>query len=425
VRILVASNLYPPDVLGGYELGCRQVVEALREAGHEVRVLTSAPRVPVTPEPHVRRTLKLTDIWSQYVFLRSAPVTSHLAQSESHRISAHNVHVLLAELDDFKPDVVYLWMLGGLGGLGLLASLHHVRMPWVWHLMDDVPLTLCKLADLLVPAFVREFNRQVEGHYIACSRQLVDEIESAGLRLNGEVEVIPNWVHGPRPEPRREHLGGGHLRIVSAAGLIDRRIDKGIDLLVGSAARLRDLGHEDFSVDVFGQVTDAYVPDLIRDYGLDRHIRLLGPRTQAELAGLYADYDVFAFPTRPREPFGFAPLEAAASGCVPVMSHTCGIAEWLVHGVHALKAPRTADAFARAFAAILDGRIELAPIGRRAAEAVRCDFHLDAILPRIEATLGRASAGPRDGAGTPAEAYRLALLAEKLSRVLIQENLCA
>ena len=27
MKILVISNLYPPDALGGYEMGCRQVVE--------------------------------------------------------------------------------------------------------------------------------------------------------------------------------------------------------------------------------------------------------------------------------------------------------------------------------------------------------------------------------------------------------------
>jgi hypothetical protein len=43
VKILVVSNLFPPDVLGGYEILCAQVCRALRARGHEVRVLTSAP----------------------------------------------------------------------------------------------------------------------------------------------------------------------------------------------------------------------------------------------------------------------------------------------------------------------------------------------------------------------------------------------
>ena len=425
MRVLVLSNLYPPDVLGGYELGCRQVVDALRARGHEVRVLTSAPRLPVPPAPDVYRALRLIDIWSHYLFARSAPVTSHLAQWESHRINAHNVHVLLEQLAEFRPDVVYLWMIAGVGGLGLLGCLHHLRVPWVWHLMDDVPLLLCTARGRVVPALAGAFNRQLRGTYLACSEQLVDEVERGGIALRDRVEVVPNWVAGPLPPPRGEYLPDGRLRIVSAAGLIERQVDKGIDLLIEAAALLRERGYASFEVDVYGRVTDPSFPTLVRRRGLDAHVRFLGARPQAELTALYAGYDVFAFPTRPREPFGFAPLEAAAAGCVPVLSATCGIAEWLVHGVHALKAPRRPEAFARIFAAILDRRVDPAALGRRVAAVVRRDFHLDAVLPRIERALESAARRDRAGAGTADEAYRMAVLAERLAKVLIQESLSA
>src|SRR5215471_7385424 len=41
MRILVLSNFYPPYFIGGYELGCRDVVDALKQRGHDVGVLTS------------------------------------------------------------------------------------------------------------------------------------------------------------------------------------------------------------------------------------------------------------------------------------------------------------------------------------------------------------------------------------------------
>jgi len=41
MKILVVTNLYPPQHIGGYELGCRDVVEKLCARGHNVRVLTS------------------------------------------------------------------------------------------------------------------------------------------------------------------------------------------------------------------------------------------------------------------------------------------------------------------------------------------------------------------------------------------------
>ena len=115
------------------------------------------------------------------------------------------------------------------------------------------------------------------------------------------------------------------------------------------------------------------------------------------------------------------PLEALSRGCVPVLTRRCGVAEWLVHGVHCLKAERTAGAFADALAGVLRGRVALGPMARRGAAAAWRDFHIDAILPKIERELVRASGQPRAGAGRSADAYRLARLAEQLTQALIQE----
>jgi glycogen(starch) synthase len=41
MKILVLTNLYPPHYVGGYELRCAAITEALRQHGHEVNVLTS------------------------------------------------------------------------------------------------------------------------------------------------------------------------------------------------------------------------------------------------------------------------------------------------------------------------------------------------------------------------------------------------
>jgi glycosyltransferase involved in cell wall biosynthesis len=140
---------------------------------------------------------------------------------------------------------------------------------------------------------------------------------------------------------------------------------------------------------------------------------------------LYGEYDLFAFPTWEREPFAFAPLEAANNGCVPVMSQVCGNSEWFVHGVDCLKVRKSPEALADVFQDVLDGEIDLEPIGRRARAVVRRDFNLDHIIPRIEGTLLRASREPRRLGGSASEAYRLALLAEKLTQLIVQEAMAA
>jgi glycosyltransferase involved in cell wall biosynthesis len=425
VKILVVSNLYPPDFLGGYEIACAQAVDALRARGHDVLVTAGAPRNPTPTTRGVRRVFKLVDEWNATEMSEDALVIA-LRSAESRLVSAHNVHVLTAILGEFNPDVVLVSNILGLGGLGLMTCLQYLKTPWVWHLGDCVPRLLCSkfhVFDRANPALAEEFSRHIQGHFVLVSQQLRDEVESAAIALKGDVAVIPYWITGtrpPGPRHRQGRAGDGVLRIISA-GQVSR--EKGIDLLIEGAGQLRDAGYDRFVLDIYGQVDGPFFEHRIRTLGLDQQVRLLGARPHHEILELYGRYDVFAFPSRDREPFGLVPLEAAARGCVPIITRRCGIAEWLVHGVHCLKVERTAEAFAAVFGAIMTGEVALAPIARRAAAAAWRDFHIDAILPRIEARLAAAARQSRAGAGSAAEAYRLARLAEQLTQTLIQEAL--
>jgi glycosyltransferase involved in cell wall biosynthesis len=420
LRILVLSNLYPPDYIGGYELCCRQVVDGLLGRDHDVRVLTTTPRVPCPAEEHVDRSFKLTNCYDAYCILRSQRLTRRMWEASGNLVDAHNVQVLLTALEEFRPDVVYLWNIAGIGGLGLLGCLHQLRFHWVWYLGDCVPRMLCSPGKRLLPVVAEEFSRQIRGYYMPVSQRVVQEIEAAGVQLKGVIDTMPNWILGEQPAPRRDYYSKGRpLRIISA-GQMGRH--KGIDLLIEAARLLKDRGYDDFSIDLYGKVTDPTVFHLLAEQGVADRVFFRGACSQQELVGRYADheFDVFAFPTWEREPFGCAPLEAAAYGCVMVMTQSCGIGEWFVHGVHCLKAERSAEAFAASFQGILDGRTDLAPLGRRASAAIWRDFHLDALLPRIEQALESAADQPRTGASTPEDTYRLALLAERLTTVLVQ-----
>jgi glycogen(starch) synthase len=422
MRVLVLSNLYPPDFIGGYELCCRQVVDALLEAGHDVRVLTSAGRVPCPVQPHVSRSFKLTNCYDASFMLRASNLTRSLWHAESNLVSAFNAHVLLTALAKFEPDVVYLWNLVGLGGLGLVGCLQHLGTPWIWYLGDCVPRLLCSPSERLLGVVASEFSRQVSGYYMPVSERVVEEIEAGGVRLNGVVEIMPNWVLGPRPADRQRYYAPGEtLRIVSA-GQMGRH--KGIDLLIGAARLLRDRGYENFEIDLYGKTSDSTLRALAREQEVGDRVTFKGSCPQDELVARYAryDYDVFAFPTWEREPFGCAPLEAAAYGCVMAMSRSCGIGEWFVGDVHCLKVERSAAAFADVFQEILDGRRALEPLARRASAAIWRDFHLDRLLPRIESALASAAQAPRATGGTADEAYRLTLLAERLMLISVHAS---
>jgi glycogen(starch) synthase len=420
MKILAVCNIYPPDVMGGYELGCKQAVDGLRGRGHEVRVLTSTPRsaVPVPHEPHVARRLGLSDLWYNATRSQSNPAVNKVWEADANLFSAHNVHALIQEIEEFQPDVVYVWMILGVGGLGLMGCLQYLKVPWVWHLMDEVPVLLCGTNWRVNPPLAKAFDRFISGHYLSCSRAMVERIEAQGVRLKGEVEIIPNWVNGEPPAPRESFYRSGSLRLISA-GRVARQ--KGVDLLVEAARMLCDEGSDDFTIDVYGPIIDRSIPELSRSYGLGDIVRFRGSVSQDELSARFAEADVFAFPTHDREPCAFAPFEAAAQGCVPLMSRVCGNSEWLVHGVHCIKVDRAARPFADAIAAIIRGEIDLGAIGRRVQRVIWRDFHRDVALDRIERTLSRVALSDRAGAGTTEDAYRMALVAERLAHTLVQE----
>ena len=145
-------------------------------------------------------------------------------------------------------------------------------------------------------------------------------------------------------------------------------------------------------------------------------------RTQKELYDLYPQYDVFAFPTWAREPFGFAPMEAMAFGCVAVLSRACGVSEWFVDGLDCLKTERDPHAMAVAWCKLIRGEASLQEIGQQAARLVHREYRMGKILPRIEAILADAI---REGGGParpPAEAFHVALLAEKTFQCLMNES---
>jgi glycosyltransferase involved in cell wall biosynthesis len=273
MNILAVSNLYPPDLMGGYELGCRQVVEALLRLGHDVRVLTTVPRVPVRPVPEVRRVFHLADVYTPELQEGLPPLARVLRHADAYWVQAFNVQVLLEHLAEFQPDIVYLWNLIGLGGLGLLACLHHQGMPWLWHLMDRIPRDLCTVPweDGSV-GLGRAVAPCLDGRFIACSSRLVEEIQRRVPLPDEAVTLLPNWVTGPAL-PRQRWYRDGILRIATAAGHLCR--EKGIDLLIAAATLLRQRGYHNFSMTLFGRPGELF-PRLVQEQGLQEHVHFGG-----------------------------------------------------------------------------------------------------------------------------------------------------
>jgi len=367
VRILVVSNLLPPRMLGGFELAALNLSAALRERGHEVLVLTSpAERAAPEQEGWVDRCLDVRD-----AYFLAAPVPDPGAQRQlefdSQVSNPDNARIVLERIRSFRPDHVLTFGMLGLGGLGILAAIRDTGVPFTMNLGDDVPGRL--LAG--TPQEVREVYDAVDGglfeaaRYAIVSRTLGREVERS-VRL-GPVRYIARGVRYPdvpRGRPRRQD---GVTRFVSVGILAPH---KGVDIILDAAQRLVEAGREDFAVDFYGAGDAAGFAEALQARGLGERLAHHGPVAQRAIAEAEAQADALVFPTWHREPGASTPGEAAAVGCLPILTGDCGPAEWFVDGVHALKIERDAESLAGAMLRVMDGEIDLAAFaeaGRRLA----------------------------------------------------------
>jgi glycogen synthase len=385
MRILVVSNLYPPFVIGGYEINCSNVVKALRQRGHDVTVATTPNHFPGEADPpYVRRCLH------QSAFVpRFEPLDGQIRSYAADTSNLDNVIALRRLIRKAPPDVVFLWNLNGLGGLHLIDFLNTHGIPWAIYLGDCVFAQLVNSAPNHVKAVFRGHDSAyfAQGEVLSVSQQLVEECENLG---NFTFPLPPTIVHGyavtSGPLLPRSYRRDGRLNVMSSGRVSEH---KGTKLICDAVALLVKDGAAGFHVDIYGDGEVSYYVNYVHSLGVSDRVTFHGHVSQPCLQEALRAHDLFLFPTWSREPLGFAPFEAAAQGCVPVITADCGCAERIVGDVHGIKIDRTAEAVARAVRRAISGGIDLERIGAAAANMVREDLSLDGHVDKILAALNR------------------------------------
>lgn len=123
------------------------------------------------------------------------------------------------------------------------------------------------------------------------------------------------------------------------------------------------------------------IEELVRSLNLEELV--IFPGNVADVAGLLAAADVFAFPSR-YEAFGIALLEAMAAGVAVVASDVGGIREVATEGAAVLVPVANPEVLAEALVSVLGDpglRVRIGEAGRLRASA----FDVSRVLPELEA----------------------------------------
>jgi glycogen synthase len=329
--------MYPPHHFGGYELIWQDAVRHLRARGHTVRMLTSDFRRDDRPDGEgdddegVHRDLRW--YWRDHAWPR-------FSVRDRIRLERANAEVFEQNLEDFRPDIVGWWAMGGMS-LSLIERTRRRRIPAAGFVCDEWMLygprvdawtrltsrpAIGRLAGGLTGIPTRVKFSEV-GPWLFPSETLRDKSATPlGLR---DTTVVHQGVDRDlftlaAPSPWRWRL--------LYAGRIDSR--KGIDLAVGALRRLPDA-----SLDIVGNGDPQHLQELqalAETVGVADRVRFHGAEPRRRLADHYAAADVLVFPVRWEEPWGLVPLEAMAVGTPVVASGRGGSGEYLEDGVNSL-----------------------------------------------------------------------------------------
>jgi glycosyltransferase involved in cell wall biosynthesis len=313
------------------------------------------------------------------------------------------VTAVLSKVEEQEPDLIHVATPGPIGfcgliaaklfGLPLVGSYHTELGPYALHLTRDA--LVADTFSLYVDWFYRQCTRVLSPTHAIASR-----LEASGL--HGRVGVWGRGVDHELFTPARrsdelrgELLRGGDLLLLSVGRVSE---EKRLGILLDAFARVRrDAPGARLAIVGDGPAREKY--EELAGPGISFLGELHGP----SLADVYANADVFCFPST-TDTFGQVLLEAGASGLPVVAAAVGGATELVENGTTGLLVPPDdPHAFADAvttFALCPSARVAMGEHAREAALGRSWERSLDELLDEYRRITRGAVAEKREPVAT-------------------------
>jgi glycosyltransferase involved in cell wall biosynthesis len=404
MRILVVSNLYPPYHIGGYELGCRDVVEGLKSRGHEIRVLTSTYGVESPQfDGEVYRSLELDWSWHGQTVSWERPYPP--------KQELHNQRALRQTFKSFKPEILYVWNLMYLS-TSLALQAERLGVP-VIYFVSDKHWSALATEDPADGYFSHNFpapslSVRIGIKILRRSLKLLDLISARPLTfpgvhfvsefLKGDAlqagkpvahgEVIPWGVDVSRFEYKPHSSNPRRLLYVGQISPL-KKLETAIEVM---RILVIEQKRKSITLTVVGAGSEGSYLDnmqtLVHSYGLEENIKFTGPVPREYLPDIYHQHEILIFPSILDEALSFTTLEAMACGLAVVTTATGGNLEVFHHQVNALVfAKEDAEAAAECVLQLLDDADLFQQLSRNGPRIIHEKFGLEAQVNSIERSL--------------------------------------
>lgn len=360
MNILILNNLFPPHVVSPQDLRVEVVANALKARGHQIRVVTSKHGVGREfSEQSVDRRLRLNGVYDH-------PAVTEFGELK--QLEIHNNAVLLKAIEEFEPDIIYVWSLSGLGKSVMLQVAQSgipyafdvadrwitndlANDPWLvwWNrqgvgvghklkrflasitgqragLRKKAPTTVYKGKRIVRGLFETDETRKatLNAKYAVCfprlyfcSASLHDATVRSGFNVD-HGDVIPQGIPADLFTGEISSEDTAPSKFVMVTQIND---GCGADTVMEALALVREQG-ADCTLDIFG-AGDSDCMARLRNIVLTRRLPvefkpLSNPARQ--LPEIYRNHDAFVYASIYDEGWVSAPLEAMACGTPTIVS---------------------------------------------------------------------------------------------------------
>ena len=332
MRLLLITNLYPPQELGGYGRCMADFCWGLQHRGHHVHVLcNNAPYLGETTtegpsgEP-VIRDLQLKGDFHNGVHLIQDP-------SQQQRINQHNQNTIQILFDRVKPDGI---LLGNLDLIGV--DLLH------WILSKNSPVL--HHVGFVTPPFPRQQQPNDKNYtLLAASRSVRANLCSEGINAASAPIIYPGArtdLYGPDATDRQlpdlpYRYTGKPLKLCFAGLLME---SKSPHTILEAVAQLREQGYPVHAGMAGGEFQKSYVckmKSFCSNHNIKDKITFYKQLTRDQLSRFFRLHHAMVFPSVHPEAFGIVAVEAMASGLALISSGAGGASEVFEHNRSGLR----------------------------------------------------------------------------------------
>lgn len=393
------NNLYPPYIVGGNEMLAREVIEALRDRGHIVHVITG--RGSRLPRDGFTHGLIDLDLDRQEDYFLGARQPTPFENVKWHLFNYRSYRAVRSRLWEIGPDLVVAWNLW-VASMAPLIAARRTGFPLVIHTADRWLYYGLKDWSPLVGAQGRWKRRGVEAlrrwvqpllfrlaqpyPIITISEFIRKVYVDAGFDAN-EIEAIHLGIPLEKFHPEgRSTRDSGRVNFLYVGSLWE---GKGAHVAIQALGRvIKKPGIPQLHLDFYGTGAPGFMEYLkqeVEKAGVKSHVTFHGFTNRDGLPDIQRCHDILLFPSIWDEPFAAVPVEAMACG-TPVIGTTAGgTPEAIVDGVNGLLVPpNDAEAMAGAMEKLIRDPELCWQLGQQAAREVREKYDFQTYIDRLE-----------------------------------------